>query len=117
MERFDEVVQFDTAGRPSPPKSTYERLWQGQCGPDFTDDDATVRPVRLRARWFRDGDGAPRWNSVEVTGHVVLPDGSTSWRTVREIWTSHHAELGQIPEWILRFVGDNPPALRGTTAG
>ncbi|MFI1769113.1 hypothetical protein ACH41H_44775 [Streptomyces sp. NPDC020800] len=118
MERFDEEVQFDKTGRPNSPKNTYERLWQGtRCGPDFTANGATFRPTRLRARWFQDGDGAPRWSSMEVTGTEVLPDGTTNWRTARQIWTSQHADMGQAPLWVLRFVADNPPAPRRATAG
>ncbi|MFK0047739.1 hypothetical protein ACIQU4_27360 [Streptomyces sp. NPDC090741] len=117
MERFDEVVWFDKTGQPKPPQNSYERLWQGErCGPDFTADEATFRPTRLRARWFQAGDDAPCWNSMEVTGHEVRADGITGWRTVRQIWTSQHADMGQVPPWILRFVGDNPPAPRSMTA-
>ncbi|MFE2640840.1 hypothetical protein ACFXKF_40035 [Streptomyces scopuliridis] len=118
VERFDEVVQYDDAMTAKPPQRTYERLWQGQCGPDFTvEDGETVRPVRLRARWFQDGDATPRWNSIEVTGHVVLPDEGLGHLPVREIWTHHHAERGQVPDWFLQFVSANPPAPRTTTAG
>lgn len=118
VERFDEVVQYDDAMTAKLPQRTYERLWQGQCGPDFTvEDGETVRPVRLRARWFQDGDAPLRWISVEVTGRVVLSDGSFDHRPVRKIWTHHHAELGQVPGWFLQFVSANPPAPRTTTAG
>ncbi|WP_405824298.1 hypothetical protein OG705_29355 [Streptomyces sp. NBC_00838] len=119
VERFDEVVQYDDAMTAKPPQRTYERLWQGRCGPDFTVEDGegseTVRPVRLRVRWFQKGDAPLRWDSVEVTGHVVLLDEGLGRLPVREIWTHYHAELGQIPDWFLQFVSANPPATRTTT--
>jgi hypothetical protein len=119
-ERFDEVVQYDDEMGAKPPQRTYEKVWQGQCGPDFTIEDGqgseTVRPIRLRVRWFQDGDTLPRWNSMEVTGHVVLPDGSLDRRPVREIWTHYHADLGQVPDWFLQFVSANCPAPRTTSA-
>lgn len=115
-ERYDELVKYDDAGAAQPSQRTYEKVWQGQCGPDFTSEDSEgshrVRPVRLRIRWFQDGAAAPRWNSIEVTGHVVLPDDSLDRRPVREIWTCYHAELGQVPGWFLQFVSANPPAPR-----
>ncbi|MFF4409476.1 hypothetical protein [Streptomyces sp. NPDC001404] len=114
-ERYDELVKYDDAGTAEPPQRTYEKLWQGQCGPDFTIEDGEgnhrVRPVRLRIRWFQDGAAAPRWNSIEVTGHVVLPDESLDRRLVREIWTHYHAELGQVPDCFLQFV--SAPLGRG----
>ncbi|MFB7601016.1 hypothetical protein [Streptomyces sp. NPDC056160] len=113
-ERYDELVTYDDAGTTKPPQRTYEKVWQGQCGPDFTIEDGEgnhrVRPVRLRIRWFQDGAAAPRWNSIEVTGHVVLPDKSLDRLPVREIWTCYHAELGQVPDWFLQFVSANPLA-------
>ncbi|WP_412075432.1 hypothetical protein ACLF6K_05795 [Streptomyces xanthophaeus] len=113
-ERYDELVKYDDAGAAKPPQRTYEKVWQGQCGPDFTIEDGEgnyrVRPVRLRIRWFQDGAAAPRWNSIEVTGHVILPDESLDRRPVREIWTHYHAELGQVPDWFLQFVSANPEA-------
>lgn len=115
-ERYDEVVQYDDAGAVKPPRRTYEKVWQGGCGPDFIIEDGEgshrVRPVRLRIRWFQDGAAAPRWNSIEVTGHVVLPDERLDRPPVREIWTRYHAELGQVPDWFLQFVSANPPAPR-----
>ncbi|MFK0154173.1 hypothetical protein ACIQVK_19130 [Streptomyces sp. NPDC090493] len=121
VERFDEVVQYDDAGTAKPPQRTYERVWQGRCGPDFTvedgEDSHRVRPVRLRVRWLDDGDATPRWNSIEVTGQVVLPDDRLDRRPVREIWTHYHAELGQVPHWFLQFVSANPPAPRTATEG
>ncbi|WP_371793118.1 hypothetical protein OG285_32835 [Streptomyces sp. NBC_01471] len=114
VERFDEVVQYDDVGTAKPPQRTYEKVWQGRCGPDFTiedgEDSHRVRPVRLRIRWFQDGDATPRWNSIEMTSHVILPDGSLDRRPVRDIWTHYHAELGQIPNRFLQFVNANPPA-------
>ncbi|TLQ39461.1 hypothetical protein [Streptomyces marianii] len=115
-ERYDEVVTYDDAGTAKPPQRTYEKVWQGGCGPDFTIEDGEsshrVRPVRLRIRWFQDGAAAPRWNSIEVTGHELLPDESLGRLPIREIWTSYHAELGQVPDWFLQFVSANPPELR-----
>ncbi|MFC8125510.1 hypothetical protein [Streptomyces sp. NPDC057302] len=119
VERFDEVVQYDDAMTAKPPQRTYEKVWQGRCGPDFTvedgEDKETVRPVRLRVRWLQNGDATPRWNSIEVTGQIILPDGCLRRLLVREIWTHYHAELGQIPDWLLQFVSTNPPATRTTT--
>ncbi|MFC4507810.1 MULTISPECIES: hypothetical protein [Streptomyces] len=80
-----------------------------------SEDSETVRPVRLRVRWFQNGDATSRWNSIEVTGQMVLPDGRLRRLPVREIWTHYHAELGQIPDWFLQFVSANPPATRTTT--
>nr|WP_024126580.1 hypothetical protein [Streptomyces sp. FR1]AHE39199.1 hypothetical protein pFRL3_422 [Streptomyces sp. FR1] len=121
VERFDEVVQYDNAMTAKPPQRTYENVWQGQCGPDFTVEDGEgshrVRPIRLRVRWFQDGDATPRWNSIEVTGHEVLPDERLRRLPVREIWTRYHAELGQIPDWFLQFVLANPPAPRTAAEG
>ncbi|MFF8918080.1 hypothetical protein ACF08M_33440 [Streptomyces sp. NPDC015032] len=113
-ERYDELVMYDDAGTAKPSQRTYEKVWQRQCGPDLIIEDGEgdhrVRPVRLRIRWFQDGAAAPRWNSIEVTGHVVLPDESLDRRPVREIWTRYHAELGQVPDWFLQFVSANPAA-------
>lgn len=121
MERFDEVAWYDDAMTAKPTQRTYEKLWQGQCGPDFTVEDSvgseTVRPVRLRVRWFQNGDAAPRWDSIEVTGYVVLPDGGLGRLPVREIWTHHHAERGQVPDWFIQFVSANSPVPRTATAG
>ncbi|MCX4826800.1 hypothetical protein OG883_45005 [Streptomyces sp. NBC_01142] len=121
VERFDEVVQYDNAMTAKPPQRTYEKVWQGQCGPDFAvedgEDSYRVRPVRLRVRWFQDGDATPRWNSIEVTGHEVLPDKSLRRHPVREIWTRYHAELGQVPDWFLQFVSANLPAPRTAAEG
>ncbi|MFD7618589.1 hypothetical protein [Streptomyces sp. NPDC059802] len=118
VERFDEVVQYDNAMTARPPQRTYEKVWQGQCGPDFTVEDSyRVRPVRLRVRWFQDGDATPRWNSIEVTGHEVLPDKNLRRLPVREIWTRYHAELGQVPDWFLQFVSANSPAPRTAPEG
>ncbi|MFI1189669.1 hypothetical protein [Streptomyces californicus] len=113
-ERFDEVVWYDAARTAMPPERTYERLWQGQCGPDITveDGDEIVRPVRLRVRWLQNGEAAPRWNSIEVTSYVVLPGGKLGCLPVRMIWTHHHASREQIPDAFLQFVAANPPALR-----
>ena len=40
VERFDEVVQYDDALTAKPPQRTYEKVWQGRCGPDFTVEDS-----------------------------------------------------------------------------
>ncbi|MFD8609423.1 hypothetical protein [Streptomyces sp. NPDC059631] len=115
-ERYDELVKYDDAETPKLPQRTYEKVWQGQCGPDFTIEDYEgnhrVRPVRLRIRWFQDGAAAPCWNSIEVTSHVVLPDESLDRHPVRMIWTRYHAELGQVPNWFLKFISANPPVPR-----
>lgn len=120
-ERFDEVVQYDNAMTAKPPQRTYERVWQGHCGPDFTVEDGeesqSVRPVRLRVRWLQAGDAKLRWNSIEVTCQVVLPDGRLLGPSVRVIWTHYHADRGQIPEWFLQFVSSNPPAPRIAAEG
>ncbi|MGW2984273.1 hypothetical protein [Streptomyces goshikiensis] len=48
-ERYDELVKFGDAGTAKPPQRTHEKVWQGQCGPDFTIEDGEnnyrVRPV------------------------------------------------------------------------
>lgn len=121
MERFDEVTWYDDATTARPTQRTYEKLWEGQCGPDFPFEDSvgseTVRPVRLRVRWFENGDTTPHWNSIEVTAHVVLPDGGLDDRPIREIWTCHHVERGQVPDGFTQFVSANSPATPTTTAG
>ncbi|MFD4576758.1 hypothetical protein ACFWNK_30880 [Streptomyces sp. NPDC058417] len=121
VERFDEVVQYDDAGTARPPQRTYEKVWQGRCGPDFTVEDGKdsyrVRGLRLRVSWLHNGEATPRWDSIEVTGQVVLPDDRLDRLPIREIWTHHHAELGQVPRWFLQFVSANPPAPRTTMEG
>ncbi|MDL5199590.1 hypothetical protein [Streptomyces sp. ALI-76-A] len=118
-ERCDEVVQYDDVGTAKPPQRTYEKVWQGRCGPDLTiedgEDSHRVRPARLRIRWFQDGAAAPRWHSIEVTGHVVLPNELLGRLPVREIWTRYNAELGQVPDWFLQFVSANSPTPQTAT--
>ncbi|MFJ1662589.1 hypothetical protein [Streptomyces anthocyanicus] len=117
VERFDEVVQYDDAMEARPPQRTYEKLWQGTCGPDITveEGDEIVRPFRLRVRWLQNGDAALRWQSIEVTSRVVLPDEGLGHLPVRTIWTRHHASRKEVPDFFLQFVSANPPAPR--TAG
>ncbi|MFJ1742422.1 hypothetical protein ACIOG4_27570 [Streptomyces microflavus] len=117
LERFDEVVHYDDAATAKPPQRMYEKVWEGKCGPDLVlEDGETVRPSRLRVRWFQNGDATPRWDSTEVTGRVVLPDGGLDRRPVREIWTRYHDERGQIPEDFAEFVRINSPEPRPSRA-
>jgi hypothetical protein len=49
--------------------------FEGDAGTFFAEDVLKRRPIRVRFRWSRAEDGAPRWEQA------FSPDGGRSWET------------------------------------